>query len=285
MEIYMKKHLKHYTQLFLGSAIYSLGYAFFLYPNGLITGGITGVSSILNFAFGLPVGIMMIIINIPIFILGFRTLGLKFMIDSLSSMVMISLLIDIFLIFAVPLTVNQLLASVFGGAVCGFGLGMAFLTGATTGGTDIIARIYRLKYQHINMGQAILAIDAIILAAYAIIFKTFDKAMYSVISVYISVRIIDEVLYGINYGKLVYIISREYDTIGKKITERLQRGVTRLYGEGTFTGEKKVVLMCAIKKRQIVELKKLVKAADKDAFVIISETREVVGLGFERIEV
>ncbi|NLL39936.1 MAG: YitT family protein [Clostridiales bacterium] len=281
----MKKHLKHYAQLFLGSALYSLGYAFFIYPNGLIIGGITGVSTILNFAFGVPVGIMMMIINIPVFILGFRKLGLKFMLDSLASMVLLSVFIDVFLLFAVPITQNQLLASVFGGAVCGLGLGMTFLTGATTGGTDIIARVYRLKYQHINMGQAIGAIDAVILMAYAVIFKTFDKAMYSVISVYISVRVIDEVLYGINYGNLAYIISSEYDTIGKRITERLQRGVTRLYGEGAYTGEKKVVLMCAIKKRQIVELKKLIREADENAFVIISETREVVGLGFERIEV
>lgn len=281
----MKKHLQHYAQLYLGSVIYSLGYAFLLYPNGLITGGITGVSSILSFAFGFPVGITMIILNIPIFILGFRKLGLKFMIDSLTSMVLISVLIDVFLIFAEPVTENLLLASVFGGAVCGLGLGMAFLSGATTGGTDILARIYRLKYQHFNIGQVILAIDAVILAAYAIICGTFDNAMYSVISVFISTKIIDEVLYGINYGKLVYIISGKYDEIGRQITERLQRGVTKLYGEGAYTGEKKVVLMCAIKKRQIVELKNLVKAADKGAFVIISETREVVGLGFERIEV
>lgn len=281
----MKKHLKHYALLYSGSLIYALGYAFILYPNSLITGGITGVSTIINFALGYPVGIVMIILNIPIFILGFRKLGLKFMLDSMSSMLLISVLIDIFLTFAVPVTKNQLLASIFGGAVCGLGLGLAFTTGATTGGTDIIARVYRLKYQHINIGQVILMIDALILAAYALIFKTFDSAMYSVIAVFISVRILDEVLYGINYGKLVYIVSSQYDVIGKKITEKLQRGVTKLYGEGVYTGEKKVVLMCAIKKRQIVELKKLVKAEDRNAFVIISETREVVGLGFERIEV
>lgn len=281
----MQKHIRHYALLYLGSAIYSLGFAYLLYPNSLITGGITGVAAILNFVFGFPVGTLMILINIPIFFLGFKKLGLKLVIDSLTSMLLISVLIDIFIAFPIPITENPLLASLFGGAVTGFGLGVAFTTGATTGGTDIIARVYRLKYQHINIGQVILIIDGVILATYAIVCKTIDEAMYSVIGTYVSAKVLDGVLYGLNYGNLVYIVSTKCDEIGKKIIAELHRGVTKLYGEGVYSGDRKVVLMCAIKKRQIVELKKLVKAEDKDAFVIISETREVVGLGFERIEV
>ncbi len=281
----MTRHIRHYALLILGSVIYALGFSFFLYPNGLVVGGITGVSTILNFITGLPVGVMMIVLNIPIFILGFIKLGMKFMVDSAVAMVLISVLLDILHPFGYPITENVLLAALFGGFITGAGLGITFSTGATTGGTDIIARLYRLRYQHINMGQVMLILDVAVLGAYALIFRDFDKAMFSVITIYVASKIIDEVLYGINYGKLVYIVSTEYDAIGKKLTEKLKRGVTKLYGEGVYTGEHKTVLLCAIKKRQIVELKKIVKAIDKEAFVIISETREVVGLGFEKIEV
>jgi uncharacterized membrane-anchored protein YitT (DUF2179 family) len=281
----MARHIRYYAQLLLGSAVYAAGFSFFLYPNGLVTGGITGVSTIINFLTGFPVGIMMIIINIPIFILGFWKLGLKFMLDSAASMLLISVLVDILHPYAFPVTEDPILTSLFGGLIAGTGLGLAFSTGATTGGTDILARIYRLKYQHVNMGKVVLMLDAVVIGAYALIFKNYDKAMFSVITIFVASWIIDEVLYGINYGKLVYIISRESDEIGKQLTEKLGRGVTKLYGEGAYTGEKKTVLLCAIKKRQIVELKKIVKALDKEAFVIISETREVVGLGFEKTEV
>ena len=281
----MVRHIRYYMQMILGSAVYAAGFSYFLYPNVLIIGGVTGISTIINFLSGVPVGILMILINIPIFILGFRKLGLKFMLDSAASMLLISVLVDVFHLVAFPVTENPLLAALFGGLITGAGLGLTFSTGATTGGTDIIARVFRLNYQHINLGQVMLILDAVVIGAYALIFKNYDKAMYSAISIFVASWIIDEVLYGVNYGKLVYIVSREYKAIGKELAEKLERGVTMLYGEGVYTGEQKAVLLCAIIKRQIVELKKIVKTLDKDAFVIISETREVVGLGFEKIEI
>ena len=281
----MVRHIRYYMQMILGSAVYAAGYSYFLYPNVLIIGGVTGISTIINFLSGVPVGILMILINIPIFILGFRKLGLKFMLDSAASMLLISVLVDVFHLVAFPVTENPLLAALFGGLITGAGLGLTFSTGATTGGTDIIARVFRLNYQHINLGQVMLILDAVVIGAYALIFKNYDKAMYSAISIFVASWIIDEVLYGVNYGKLVYIVSREYKAIGKELAEKLERGVTMLYGEGVYTGEQKAVLLCAIIKRQIVELKKIVKTLDKDAFVIISETREGVGLGFEKIEI
>ncbi|NLO48612.1 MAG: YitT family protein [Clostridiales bacterium] len=281
----MVRHIRYYMQMILGSAVYAAGFSYFLYPNVLIIGGVTGISTIINFLSGVPVGILMILINIPIFILGFRKLGLKFMLDSAASMLLISVLVDVFHLVAFPVTENPLLAALFGGLITGAGLGLTFSTGATTGGTDIIARVFRLNYQHINLGQVMLILDAVVIGAYALIFKNYDKAMYSAISIFVASWIIDEVLYGVNYGKLVYIVSREYKAIGKELAEKLERGVTMLYGEGVYTGEQKAVLLCAIKKRQIVELKKIVKTLDKEAFVIISETREVVGLGFEKIEI
>ena len=177
-----------------------------------------------------------------------------------------------------------MLAALFSGVITGFGLGLVFLMGASTGGTDIIVKVVRKKHQHFNLGTLVLILDVIIILIYAVTFKMFEAGMYSLIAIFVESKLIDVVLYGINYGKVVYIISDKAEEINRAINEEMDRGVTKLYGEGGYSGEKKTVLLVAIKRRQITKLKQIIKQADPKAFVIMSESREVLGEGFQKNE-
>jgi uncharacterized membrane-anchored protein YitT (DUF2179 family) len=277
------KHFSNYFKLILGSMIYAVGFSYLLYPAKLVSGGITGISMIINLKTAFPVGVMIIIFNLPIFLIGFRRLGLKFMIDSFIGMVLTSVFIDLLQPHAIVLTTDPLLSAVIGGAIDGIGIGLVFSVAATTGGSDIVAKLVRQSRPDFNMGQIMIALNVIVVAAYVVCFGDYERAMYSIIAMFASSYVVDTVLYGFNYGKLVYIISDRYELVGRKITAELERGVTILHGAGAYSGEEKTVLMVAIKRRQIVDIKKIVAQIDPLAFVIVTETKEVIGLGFEKI--
>lgn len=265
-----------------GTFIYALGLNFLMKPLGIISGGITGIAMAINFALPMiPVGLMVFVFNIPVFLVGGKVLGWRFVIWSLVGMILMSVSIDVVELFAVPVTDNPLLAALFSGVLTGFGLGLVFRTGASTGGTDIIAKTIRKKYQHFNIGQLMLILDIVIIAVYAATFRVYEAGMYSLIAIFIESKLIDVVLYGVNYGKVVYIISDKADEINSQINKRMDRGVTKLFGEGGYSGLKKTVLLVAIKRKQITRLKAIVKECDPNAFVIISESREVLGEGFQ----
>ena len=279
------KTILKYLVIAIGTFIYGLGVNFLMRPNGIISGGITGIAMVINYAFPLlPIGVMIFVINIPIFIVGFKVLGWRFVIASLIGMLGLSVFIDLIELFSFPLTDNPLLAALFSGVITGFGLGLVFLTGASTGGTDIIVKVVRQKHQHFNLGTLILILDVIIILIYAVTFRMFEAGMYSLIAIFVESKLVDVVLYGVNYGKVVYIISDKAEEINKKIGEEMDRGVTKLYGEGGYSGSKKTVLLVAIKRRQITKLKQIIKEADPKAFVIMTESREVLGEGFQKNE-
>lgn len=279
------KTILKYVVIALGTFIYGLGVNFLMRPNGIISGGITGIAMVINYALPMiPIGVMIFVINIPIFIVGFKVLGWRFLLASLVGMLGLSVFIDLIELFSFPLTDNPLLAALFSGVITGFGLGLVFLVGASTGGTDIIVKVVRQKHQHFNLGTLVLILDVIIILIYAVTFRMFEAGMYSLIAIFIESKLIDVVLYGVNYGKVVYIISDKAEEINKAINEEMDRGVTKLYGEGGYSGEKKTVLLVAIKRRQITKLKQIIKKADPKAFVIMTESREVLGEGFQKNE-
>jgi uncharacterized membrane-anchored protein YitT (DUF2179 family) len=277
------KHSLNYLRLFGGSAIYAVGFSFFLYPAELVSGGVTGISMIINLKTAYPVGLVLLALNVPIFVAGFRKLGLKFMIDSLLATLFISVMIDLLAPHSKALTHDTLLASIAGGAIDGNGMGIALISGATTGGTDINARLVRRHRQDFNIGQILLAMNVVIVGAYAAMFSDYERALYAAMSMVVSSHMIDVVMYGFNYGKLVYIISEKYSELGREITDSLKRGATLLNGEGMYSGNDKSILLVAIKRGQIIMLKNIVKKIDPGAFVIFTETKEVLGLGFEAI--
>lgn len=271
------------AKIVLGSLIYAVGFQFFMYPNAIVTGGVSGVAMIINYLTELPVGVLTVIMNIPLFIFSWKKFGLRFILLSLASMLLSSLFVDGLAQFSLEITHEPLLGAVYGGVIHGLGSGLIFRTGATTGGTDIIAKYLRHRYQHVNIGTFILAMDVVVIAAFALIFRRYDSAMYALICMFITTKVIDLVLYGAVNSKACYIITDEHERMKDEIMDVLGRGVTFLHGEGAWSGKEKEVLLCVIKQRQIVDLKQIVQRIDPAAFVIATDSREVFGNGFSYI--
>lgn len=271
---------KQYFLIVIGCALYAVGFEFFFYPNGIIVGGVTGIAMIINYLTGLPVGVLIIIMNIPLFALSWKRFGLSFMISSLVGMALSSVLVDALSLFHYNWTDNMLLACIYGGFIKGLGLGLVYLAGATTGGADIMAKFVRQKYPFINFGTIVLLLDVVVISTFAIVFDKFESAMYAIIAMFIVSKAIDGVLYGIGVSKICYIISDKSDLIKTRITQELKRGVTLLHGEGAYTGAEKKVILCVIKKQQIADIRRIVRSIDEQAFCIVAEANDVFGNGF-----
>jgi uncharacterized membrane-anchored protein YitT (DUF2179 family) len=273
-----------YLKITIGAAIYSAGFQFFTFPNAIPTGGLTGVAMILNFLLNLPVGALTIVMNVPLFIFAWKKFGFQYMLASLIGMLLSSVLVDFFAGFPFAVTKEPLLAAIYGGIVKGFGLGLVYSAGGTTGGVDIIAKVLRKRYAYINFGTIILGMDVIVIVAFAITLDKIDSAMYGIITMFVTSKLVDLVLYGAVNSKSCYIISENHREISSAIQSRLHRGATLLTGEGAYTGEGKSVILCVIKTQQIVELRKIVKSIDEKAFVIVTDATEVFGQGFLSID-
>ena len=278
-----RSYLIVYLKIIVGAVIYAASFRFFIYPNDVVLGGVVGIATILNYLTELPVGVMTIVFNIPLFIFSWKHLGLKFLISSLIAMLVSSTLMDLMEGISFVATTDPLLAATFGGAIKGLGLGLIYSTTATVGGTDIIAKFLRRKYQHINFSTFILAMDVAIFLLFALLFGKLDSAMYSAICMFITSQVVDIILYGAVNSKVCYVITDRSNEIKEVITSTLRRGVTYIHGEGAWSGQKKNIILCVIKRNQIVELKKLVREIDDKAFMIVSDSREVFGKGFTYI--
>ena len=272
-----------YLKIVVGCTIYAASFRFFIYPNDVVLGGVVGAATIINYLTDLPVGVMTIVINIPLFIFSWRHFGLRFLISSLVAMLLSSTLMDALSAVEFVATRDPLLAAAFGGVIKGFGLGLVYSTTATVGGTDIIAKFLRRKYQYINFSTFILMMDVAIFLVFALLFGKLDSAMYSAICMFITSQVVDLVLYGAVNSKVCYIITDESVAVKVAIVEKLHRGVTYIHGEGAWSGQQKNIILCVIKRNQIVELKKLVRAIDERSFMIVSDSREVFGKGFTYI--
>lgn len=272
-----------YLKIILGAALYAAGFRFFLYPNAIVSGGVTGVAMIINYLTGVPVGVMTIIINIPLFAFSWKKFGLKFILASLVGMMLSSVLVDLFALFPLEITHEPLLGAIYGGLIKGLGLGLVYQTGATTGGIDIVAKFLRRKYPYVNFSTFILGLDVVVIAAFAVFFGKYDGAMCAVIAMFVATKVIDLVLYGAVNSKVCYVISDESEAVKNAIIDVLGRGVTFLHGEGAWTHKEKNVILCVIKQQQIVELRRIVERIDEKAFMIVSDSREVFGKGFSYI--
>ena len=195
-------------------------------------------------------------------------------------MMLSSVFVDLFALVSYSPTNDMLLACIIGGAIKGLGMGIIYYAGATTGGTDIIAKFVRLKYPYINFGTLILITDAIIILAFAIIFHKVEGAMYAVIAMFVVSRVIDLVLYGVDNSNVCYIISEKSEQLVNDITDSLHRGVTILEGEGAYSHQNKQVLLCVVKRTQVSDIRKIIKNVDENAFFIITDAKNVFGKGF-----
>ena len=274
------EHLASTVQIVLGCALGALAYPLFLVPNHIAPGGLTGLATVLNYLFHWPVGTTSLLMNIPLFIIGYRAMGRVFVIRSLVATVLFSVLID--LIPLPPMTQQPLLGAVFGGVLLGAGLGLILRGGATTGGTDILARLLKRHLREVKMGYVTLAIDTVVLILTGLVFRDISKTLYSAVTLFICSRVLDAVLYGLDYSSVALIISDRYEDVYRAIDKQLDRGVTFLEGRGGYTGAPKTVLMTAVKSRQISELKQLVQCIDPNAFMIVQPAHQVLGEGFKR---
>ena len=270
-----------YFMITLASAIYAVGFNWFYVPNDIAFGGITGVGQIINAILPwAPIGTVVIILNIPLFILGWRLLGGHLLLSSLYAMAVSSVFIDIVNGIWTFEAMDSMLACVFGGVFMGASLGMVFQQGATTGGTDLIARLLKLKITWLPMGKLLIATDMVVIVASAIAFGSVYSALYGVVALYIAGIVMDRMLYGLDSAKVAYIISDRFREIAGALVNDLDRGVTILQGQGAYSGAEKKVLMCAFKQRQIVSIKRMVKELDPAAFIIVCDAHEVLGDGF-----
>ena len=266
----------------LGSLIFALGFDLFLVPNNLNPGGISGLSVIIVELLGFgSVGTLSILINLPLFALGGIKIGKRFFIGSLIGMVSSSLLIDLLVLLPAPQS-EPLLGALYGGVVCGAGLGMVFMAGTSTGGSDILVRLLKLRYRNVPIGQISMTFDLVVVVLTGLVFHDVTKALYTGVTVYICGKVIDAMVYRFDYTKVALIISREYDEIARQIGLKLDRGATFLHGEGSYSHAPIKVVLAAIKRQQLAELKELVTRIDPDAFIIVQEAHQVLGDGFSR---
>ncbi len=270
-----------YLWITLASAIYALGFDWCYAPNEIGFGGITGLAQIINAALPwAPIGVVVILLNIPLFFFGWRLLGGHLLFSSLYAMFISSIFVDLLNAFVQFTPMDPMLATIFGGILIGLSLAIILLQGATTGGTDLFARLLKLKISWLPMGKLLMAVDLVVIAAVALAFRNLSSALYGVVSLYISTAVMDMVLYGMDSAKVAYIISSRPEEISKAIFSEMDRGVTFLHAEGGWSGEPKKVLLCAFKQKQIVPLRRMVKEIDPAAFLIVCDAHEVLGDGF-----
>lgn len=266
----------------LGSAVFAAGFALFLLPNEINTGGISGLAMLLVHLLGFgSVGVFSILINIPLFLCGGMKIGRKFFFGSLLGMALSSVLIDVFSAWRIVPS-EPLVGGIYGGVLCGLGLGMVFSAGASTGGSDIVVRLLKRRYRNVPVGSISMSFDAAVVFLTGLVFRDVTKALYSGIVVFLSGQVLDAVVYRFDYSRVALIISEKHETIARMIGLRLDRGATYLDGQGAYTHRDTKVILTVVKKRQLAELKELVMEIDPGAFVIVQEAHQVLGDGFAR---
>lgn len=266
----------------VGCLLFALSLNLLLLPNELNAGGVTGLSMSIVHTLGIgSVGLFTTLINLPLFIFSTRILGKRFLLGSLFGMILSSVLIDT--LSALPaIQAEPLLAALYGGSLCGLGLGLVFSTGMTTGGTDIVVRLLKRRWREIPIGKIMIAFDFLVAVVTGLAFRDATKTLYSGIAIIVTGLVMDAVIYRFDYSRTVLIISSYHDQIAERIGKELYRGATFLEGQGSFTGNATKVVLTAVKRQQLAQLKRLVLQIDPNAFVIVHEAHQVLGDGFSR---
>lgn len=264
-----------------GGMIYSVAVLLFLTENEISPGGLTGIATILNYLFSLPIGTVVFILNIPLLAAGFIKFGGIFIAKTAVATAVMSLTLDISGLFMPKMKIDPILAALFGGLLMGLGISLFMLRGATTGGTDIIAKLINCKFPHLTVGRLMLAADAAVVGLSALVYKNMESALYAVIAIYASSRVMDLILYGADRGKIIYVITDNAKELSDSIMSLINRGVTLLDVTGAYTGTKRRMLMCTVRRHEVAAVCRLATSCDKNAFIIVGEAGEVLGEGFK----
>ena len=269
----------------VGTFIYAIGLVCFLKPANIAPGGVSGITIILNYIWEwMPLGTTNLVINIPLIILAWFYLGKRFTIKTLCALALGTIMTDVVVTPFFPVYAgDRLLGSVFGGVLVGLGLGLIFWRGATTGGTEIVSGLLRLKFPQVSMGKALMFVDCAVLGASMLIFKNLESGLYGIIALFVISKVIDVIVYGVDQGNMVTVVSDKTPEITERILHDLDRGVTLLHGKGGYTGQEKEVLICAVRKSEFAQLKSIIREVDHGAFVVTTEAGEILGQGFKPV--
>lgn len=277
----MKQYLKSYALITLGCVIYALSFDWFVAPNRFAMGGVTGLAQVVHHLFpAVTVGVASALMNVPLFLVGWRKIGGHLLVSSLYAMVVSNAAIDALNLLFDFRPMDPILAAIFGGGVMGVGLGLVFAQGATTGGSDIVAKLLKLKWPWLPIGKLVMVPDTAVMVLVALTFGQLGAMLYGLIKLYTCSKAMDAVLYGTVDSRVAYIISGRWREISDTLLRDQRRGVTLLQGRGAYTGEEKQVLMIAFKQKEIVDLKRRVYELDPEAFLIVCDARDVLGNGF-----
>ncbi len=264
----------------IGVILIALGLDMFLIPNKIAAGGVSGIATILYYLINVPVGLAMLVLNVPLFAMGIYRMGLRFGFRSLFGTIALSLAVDALAPFLPAPTQDILLASLFGGVLVGLGLGLVFRHNGTTGGTDLAAAVLR-TYTGANIGQLLFLVDASVVIAAGIVFQSAELAMYALITIFVTAWMIDLVQEGFSCSRAFLIISNRPAEISDSIVKKLNRGATAWTARGVFTGDQKEVILSVVHRSEVTRLKDLVYEIDPQAFVILADVHEVLGEGFK----
>lgn len=276
----LRAQARSYVTITLACVLYALSFDWFYAPNAFTVGGFTGISQIINFFIPvLPVGVMIIVLNVPLFLIGLKKFGFAFLVKSIYTMALSSVLIDVIAVLYTFSPMDPLLACLYGGVTLGIASGLLFSEEATTGGSELGAWIVRSRVEHLSIGNICLGIDLTVILIYAAVFRSLNNALYGALALYITTKVLDLVVYGQNTAKIAYIISDRYEEIMREMLAR-EMGVTLIQGRGAYTGQERPLLFCAIRKKEMVPIKRYIKELDPDAFFILCDASEVLGEGF-----
>lgn len=279
-----KGSFKDLLLLLSGAVIYSVGTHSFIEPANIAPGGAVGIALMGNYVTDLPVGRLTLAVNLPLLILAWFHLSRRFAISTAMACAVCSFILDLVIAPVCPVyTGDRLMCSLYGGILVGIGMAFIFLAGCTTGGSDVIGYLLQKKYPHVSIGRALLLIDGIILSTSVFVFRNIDAALFGMLSLYAQTKVIDAIIYGNDAGTQAQIVTKNPEAIAAKVIADLDRTVTYLPAKGAYSGQDTTVVLCTVRKSEFSRLKRIIAEADRDAFVIVTETSGVFGLGFKNV--
>lgn len=264
----------------LGGALIAVGISNFAVPNNIAAGGFSGIATLANYLFSLPVGTTVLVMNIPVFIIGVHKFGWKFLYRTFIATVIMSVMIDLAAVFVPIYSGDRLLSALFAGALAGIGYALVFMRDSTTGGVDIIAKIVHRRFPNLSLGKVIAVLDGIVVLLAGVIYQNIESSLYAAVMIFVQTMAVDTLVSGLDRGKLVLISSKNYDEISSQIMSCMKRGVTILHAMGAYSKKEQPMLMCAVRTYETAKLREIVRRCDRNAFVVTLDSSEITGEGF-----
>lgn len=280
-KIKLRKYIYDFILLIIGCAIMAIATSFFLLPNQLSSGGFTGIATITYYLLKWPVGTVIFVLNIPLFILSYFRIGKEFLIKGIIGTIFLSIFIDIFDKFK-PLTQDRILGCIYGGIIMGIGMSLVLKGSSSTGGTDLLSYVIKSFKPYYRTSNLIVIIDIVIVSLNIFFLKDIEIGLYSAITIYLMGKMLDIIFEGVYFTKMIFIVSDKYEEISNEIEENVRRGVTGLKAKGMYTNEEKMMLWCISSRNETIRIKQICKKIDKNSFIVISNAREAYGIGFKR---